>query len=240
MTADERPTNDSRWLERTAAAMAELGFDLVGPERAPGDSAGHLLVAIRPRPSEKHFDPESIEFWTTDGSRGHPAKIDPGARFPVAADLAWGSITLTDRLGVHNEFLTFGGTVNARPTQDGTILSDFASPAPFMRSSGHSIEHDPVAAEVEAFFARLKIPIDFVPGSETLICRTPPLVLYCVFVQGIGDRLARSPGLRNANQWLVEWCAHETARMEKAPDGNWAAAAEFRTRLTALEAAARG
>ena len=239
MTTDSRTITDNRWLERANGVLADLGFEIVAPDRASGDAWNHLFVAIRPKPTEEHFDPESIDYWITDGSRGHAARIDADARFPVLANLAWGSITLTDRLGVRNEFLTFGGSVRARPTQDGTILSDFASPAQFMRSSGHSIEHDPVAAEVEAFFARLKVPIDFVPGSEALLARTPAPVLYCAFVQSVHERLATSPGLRSANPWLVEWCNRETGRVQHGADGSWDGATEFRAQLTALEAGAR-
>jgi hypothetical protein len=237
MTTDSRSDPDGGWLQHAANSLAELGFDLLGPERTPADPQNHLLVAIRPQPTEEHFDPESIDYWVTDGSRGRAARIDVDARFPVAAQLSWGSILLTDRLGVRNEFLTFGGTVKARVTPEGTILCEFASPAPFMRSSGHSIEHDPVAAELEAFFARLKVPIDFVPGSENLIIRTSPPTLFCAFVQSIRDRLARSPGLRDANPWLVGWCTRETGRMEHDP--SWPAATEFRNQLSALEAGAR-
>ena len=239
MTADPPSTSDNRWLELAATALIKLGFDLVVPDRTHGNTVSHLLVAIRPTPTLEHFDPESIDYWTTDGARGHAGRIDPDARFPVAGVLAWGSILLTDRIGVHNEFLTFGGLVRAQPTQDGTILCDFSSPAPFLRSSGHSLEPDPVGAEAESFFARLKVPIDFVPGSESLISRTAPLVLYCAFIQTIRERLAQSSGFRNANHWLVEWSTHEASRVQAAPDGNWDAATEFRTQLSALEASAR-
>jgi hypothetical protein len=237
MTRDAQSDLDGGWLQRAADSLSELGFDLVSPERTLGDTQNHLLVAIRPEPTEEHFDPESVDYWVTDGSRGRAARIDADARFPVAAQLSWGSILLTDRLGVRNEFLTFGGAARARVTPEGTILCDFASPAPFMRSSGHSIEHDPVAAELETFFARLKVPIDFVPGSENLISRTAPPALFCAFIQSIRERLARSPGLRDANPWLVGWSSRETTRMEHDPA--WAAAIEFRNQLSALEAGAR-
>jgi hypothetical protein len=237
MTTEAQPDFDGGWLQFATNALADLGFDLVGADRTHGDAIGHLLVAIRPQPTEEHFDPESIDYWITDGSRGRAARIDADARFPIASRLSWGSIMLTDRLGVFNEFLTFGGTVRARVAPDGTIVSDFASPAPFLRSSGHSIEHDPVAAELEAFFARLKVPIDFVPGSESLIARTSPLALYSAFIQGIRDRLAQSPGLRSAEPWLVGWCSRETAHMEHDPE--WPAGTDFRTQLAALEAGAR-
>ena len=52
---------------------------------------------------------------------------------------------------------------------------------------------DPLAAEVGAFFARLKVPIDFVPGAEALIAKAAPAALYCAFIQFVRERLARGP-----------------------------------------------
>src|SRR5512135_3530621 len=106
MTIDAAPSADGRWLERAAAVLTELGYEVVPPERGQGDLLNHLLVAIRAKPTESHFDPEQVDYWISDGSRGHAARIDRDARFPVAGELSWGSVTLTDRLGVHNEFLT--------------------------------------------------------------------------------------------------------------------------------------
>lgn len=241
MTTDPRSaaSSDDRWLEQAARLLAGLGFQLVEPDRTNGDQTSHLLVALRPVPTLKHFDPESIDYWITEGARGRAARLDRESRLPLACALSWGRIALTDRLGVRNEFLSFGGELKAQMTQDATALVDFGSRAPILRWSGHSQGTDPLAAEVGAFVGRLKVPIDFVPGAEALIAKAAPEALYCVFIQSVRERLARARGRRDSNRWLADWSSHEGQRMEAAAAESWNAATELRRQLDAMEAIAR-
>jgi len=93
---------------------------------------------------------------------------------------------------------------------------------------------------VATYFARLKVPIDFVPGSEALIAAIGPGALYGAFIQAVTDRLARSPGLREANRRLVELSSREARRLQQEKAGQWQAATEFRLRLDSLASASRG
>jgi hypothetical protein len=241
MTTDPRfaASADDRWPEQAARSLASLGFQLVEPDRTGGDETSHLLVALRPVPTLKHFDPESIDYWITEGARGRAARLDRDARLPVACGFSWGRIALTDRLDVRNEFLSFGGALKAQMKPDATVLVDFGSRAPILRWSGHSQATDPLAAEVGAFVARLKVPIDFVPGAEALIAKAAPEALYCAFIQSVRERLARARGLRDANRWLADWSSREGQRIEAAATESWKAATELRRQLEAMEAIAR-
>jgi hypothetical protein len=231
--------DDAGWLERAGLILAGLGFELVEPDRTQNEDTSHLLVALRPKPTLQHFDPESIDYWTSDGVHGHAAALDREGRFPLASDYAWGRITLTDRLSVKNEFLSFGGTIRAQLTADGTVLVDFSSHAPILRWSGHSQSTDPLAAEVGAFFARIKVPIDFVPGTEAMVAKSAPTTLYCAFIQYVRERLAQAQTLREANRWLAEWSSRENQRMETSANDHWRAGTELRRQLSAIEAIAR-
>jgi hypothetical protein len=241
MTTDPRPPapDDGRWLEGVGRALANLGFELVEPDRTAAEETSHLLIALRVKPTLQHFDPETVDYWTSDGVRGHAAQLDREARYPVAADYAWGQISVTDRLGVKNEFLSFGGVVRGQMTSDATVLLDLSSHAPIMRWSGHSQAADPLAAEVGAFFARLKVPIDFVPGAEALVSKASPRALYCAFIQFVRERLTQAHALREANRWLAEWSSRESQRMESVAGDQWRAATELRRQLAAIEAIAR-
>jgi hypothetical protein len=241
MTTDARfaASADDRWLEQAARLLANLGFQLVEPDRTGGDDTCSLLVAIRPTPTLKHFDPESIEYWVAEGGRGRAARLDRETRFPVVCDFTWGEIALTDRLGVRNEFVSFGGTLRAQMTPDGTALVDFSSQAPILRGSGHSQGTDPLAAEVGVFIARLKVPIDFVPGAEALIAKAAPLALYSAFIQFVRERLARARGLSDASRRLADWSSREGGRMEAVAAEHWKAATELRRQLASVEAIAR-
>ena len=231
--------DDTGWLEGAGRILANLGFELVEPDRTQAEETSHLLVALRPQPTLQHFDPENIDYWTTDGARGHAAGLDREARYPLVSDYAWGRITVTDRLSVKNEFLSFGGALRAQMTADATVLVDFSSHVPILRWSGHSQSTDPLAAEVGAFFARIKVPIDFVPGAEALVSGAVPRTLYCAFVQYVRERLAQAQALREANRWLTDWSSHESQRMEATFTDSWKAATELRRQLGAIEAIAR-
>jgi hypothetical protein len=241
MSLDARslPGDDGRWLEQAEKLLAGLGFCLSEADPAHGVDVGHLLIAIRPQPTLAHFDPERIEYWATESGRGRQRVLDRETRPAPASVFAWGQIAIVDRLGVRNEFLSFGGSLRVESTADGTIYANFSSHAPILRWSGHSQAGDPMAGEVGAFLARLKVPIDFVPGTEALIAQAAPSTLYCAFVQYIRDRLTQAKTLREANRWLAEWCLRETQRLQAAVPDHWKGATELRRQLSAAEAIAR-
>jgi hypothetical protein len=230
---------DGRWVEQVGRILATLGFALIEPDRTRGDEASHLVVALRAQPTLQHFDPDAIDYWITEGDRGRAAKMDRESRFPVVADFSWGRIGLTDRLGVKNEFLSFGGTLRAQMAADASVLIDFSSNAPILRWAGHSQSSDPLAAEVGSFFARIKVPIDFVPGTEALVAKAAPRTLYCAFAQYVRERLSRAHTLREANRWLADWTIRETQRLETGANDDWKAAIELHRQLGAIEAIAR-
>ncbi|HZL33391.1 MAG TPA: hypothetical protein VFC81_05340, partial [Verrucomicrobiae bacterium] len=52
-----------------APALADLGFIASSdPPDRPGPA--YLLVAIREKPTLLHYDPESIDYWVSEGGRG--------------------------------------------------------------------------------------------------------------------------------------------------------------------------
>ena len=235
--------DDGRWLDQAGRILANLGFELVEPDRAasqsPSQDATHLLVALRPAATLRHFDPETIDCWVCEAGRGKATSIDRESRYPIASDYAWGLISVTDRLGVSNQFLSFGGALRAQMTPDATVLLDFSSHAPILRGSGHTQSVDPLASEVGAFFARIKVPIDFVPGAEALVAKAAPLTLYSAFIQYVREKLAAARLLRDSNRWLADWSSRESQRMAATAADHWNAATELRNQLGAIEAIAR-
>jgi len=231
--------DDDRWPEQVGRILATLGFALIEPDLTHGEEASHVVVALRAQPTLQHFDPETIDYWITESARGRAAKMDRETRLPVVSDFSWGRITLTDRLGVENGFLSFGGTMRAQMTADSTVLVDFSSNAPIMRWAGHSQSSDPLAAEVGSFFARIMVPIDFVPGTEAMIAKAAPRTLYCAFIQFVRERLKAAHTLSEASRSLADWATRETQRMEAAANDHWKAALELRRQLGAVEAIGR-
>jgi hypothetical protein len=228
-----------RWVDQADNLLVNLGFDLIEPDRSNGAHTTHLLAALRSVPTLKHFDPEEIAYWATEANRGRAGKLDRDSRYPIDATYAWGRITLTDRLGVNNQFVSFGGALRAEVTSGGLVLIDFSSHAPILRWSGHSQGLDPLTAEVGAFFARMKVPIDFVPGTEALVAAATPNTLYCAFVQYARERMKRARSLSDANRSLADWTSRESQRMEAVAQDHWKAAQELRRHLGLIEAVAR-
>ena len=231
-------TGASQWTAQAARVLENLGFSLIEADPAAGDTA-QLLVALRPAPTLQHFDPEQIAYWVTEAGRGKAATLDRETRCPVDGTYSWGRIEITDRLCVTNQFLSFGGDLRAEMVADSTILVSFSSLAPIMRWSGHSQVLDPLTVEVGAFFARMMVPIDFVPGAEALVAAAAGRTLYCAFIQHARERLSRARTLRDSNRWLSDYSARESQRLESASPDNWKAAAELRLQLGPKEAAAR-
>lgn len=239
MTTEQRQNlTDISWTGAASKLLANLGFDLVIAEGGSGNG-GHLLIAIRPTPTLQHFDPEEVTYWVTEAGRGRAAKLDREMHTPVDMPFAWGKIGLADRLGITNQFLSFGGQLRVEMTPEAILLADFSSSAPILRWSGHSQGLDPLTDEVGAFFGRIKVPIDFAPGAEDLVSRAAPRTLYCSFIQEVRERLAHARMLRESNRWLADWSSRESQRMETTAIEHWKAAQELRRQLGLIEAVAR-
>ena len=222
--------DSARWSAEAGRLLASLGFLVVGDDRPVGQSQAFLLASLRDAPTLHHFDPEEISYWVAEQGRGRRARIDRESPAAAESRFSWGLVRLADRLGVRNEFLSFGGVL--RTQRDGaSLLVAFSSPAPILRLAGHSQGLDPLSPEVGSFFGRLKVPIDFVPGAESRIAAAPPGSLYAAFVQDLRERFGQSEALRNAHQGFATWAPREAARLEAAAPSDWRAGLELRQEL---------
>jgi hypothetical protein len=127
----------------------------------------------------------------------------------------WGHVHVIDRIPVQNRFLTFGGNLRAAAVDDCLSVLDLRSPAPIVLWGGHSQATDPLAAAVGAFFGRLMVPVDYVPGVAEKVDGLPPEVLYRAFLL---DALARS-------RWTLR------SDIQPSPFDTWLLAAWARARV---------
>src|SRR5690349_3544812 len=102
-----------------------------------GPGPAYLLVALRAVPTLRHYDPEAVEYWVTDGGRGVRQVLTRTTPMPRSEAFSWGSIRLVDRLRVTNDYVTFGGRLDAAEVED-AVVAAFASPVPILRRGGHS------------------------------------------------------------------------------------------------------
>lgn len=223
--APGRSDRGAGWLAEAAAELAQLGFvlrDGAEPGSVPGP---RLLAAFRAAPTLEHFDPEEATYWSFDGSHGSLASLTRVAArkagLPIERPFSWGRIRLIDRIPVHNQFLSFGGTLRAGELADGTVVVAFVSPAPIFRWAGHSQEADPFVDEVGAFFARLMVPVDFQEGAEARIGETSPEGLYAAALQRGDARLHEARRLAEADPDLARMVTREVHRLARDAPAAW-------------------
>jgi hypothetical protein len=221
-SSPSRGASDPRWLERAAAVIRDLGFSIVSGVDPREPAATDLIVALRDEPTLRHFDPEEIAFWVAREGRGRPRELSRETPMPLEARFVWGRISIADRLGLSNQWLSFGGVVRAAELDDATTVVAFSSPAPIQRWSGHSQGLDMLTPEMGAFFGRLMIPIDFEPGAEHIILDADPLALYCAFVRDVHARIHVSSRLVRADPALATYVEHEARRLEETEGAAWA------------------
>ena len=175
--------------ETGARFLQDLEF-LLTPDMPDEAGPAYLLVALRSQPTLSHFDPEEVDFWVDRDGRGAQETLTLATHLPADITFSWGQIRVVDRLGVSNEYLTFGGQLAARRV-DGLVVADFASPAPILTRGGHSQTGDPSAPSVAGFFAKLRAAVGTDRWVETRVLGARPLTRYAAYVT---DSLARFRG----------------------------------------------
>jgi hypothetical protein len=218
------PDADHLRAAEVAGRMSRWGF-LAHPDLPDTPGPAFLLVALRPAPTMQHYDPEAVDYWAIHAGRGERRTLTRESAMPRSEDFSWGLIRLVDRLNVTNEYVTFGGHLDAA-TVDDIVVAAFASPAPLLRRGGHSQGWDAGADAVGAFFGRLMVAVDFTPGFETLLGNASPLTRYAAFVIDATSRRPATPGARIDDE--LERLLHaEAIRLRTSAPEDWEAAGEL-------------
>ncbi|OGO52199.1 MAG: hypothetical protein A2V84_09390 [Chloroflexi bacterium RBG_16_70_13] len=213
------------WAATAADALRELGFTLLNSDRPAAPGGSQLLVALRDRPTLRHFDPERISCWVAASGRGRAVPIDrrtPGGE----RSILWGHVHVVDRLGVENRFLTFGGPLRIADIDARLRVVQHISAGPIVRWGGHSQGFDALAGEIGAFFGRLIVPVDYVAGGEARLAAEPPEHLYAAFLRD-SDARRREATRRvdpDRDVHLRSWISAETGRIRGAHPAWWEAA----------------
>lgn len=226
MTLDPtRRTEPALGIPLTEAAryVERLGFHDVNGTVPQAPGGANLVVALRERPTLVHFDPERVDYWVDAGGRGQPAEITRKTHVPIEQPFEWGTIRVVDRLEVFNSFLTFGGTLRAVALDPATTLVVFSSHAPILRSTGHSQQVDLSTGEVGAFFARMRVPIDFTTGAEQRVAGASAMAVYGAFHASVEARFGASEDLRGAHPGFWAWCGRERHRLAADFPADWEA-----------------
>jgi hypothetical protein len=221
MHAEDDPGSELLAAADVADRLVHWGF-LAHPDLPDQPGPAFLLVALRPVPTLEHYDPEAVDFWVTVNGRGERRTLTASTPMPLSATYSWGLIRLTDRLHVTNEYLTFGGRLDAAEI-GGIVIGAFTSTAPLLRRGGHSQGLDLGADAVGAFFGRLMVAVDYRAGFEALLGDADPITRYAAFLQARRARLGGgAEGLPVTE--LDRLLAREAARLEVTDAERWASA----------------
>jgi hypothetical protein len=144
---------------------------------------------------------------------------------PRSEDFSWGMIRLVDRLGISNEYLTFGGHLDAALI-DQVVVAAFASPVPLLRRGGHSQAWDVGADAIGGFFGRMMVAVDFKPGFETMFGDASPMTRYAAFVRDAHQRRSARRSDADADD-IGRLLRHEAIRLQASAPDQWAAAGEL-------------
>jgi hypothetical protein len=218
---DQRPVVGLRATE-VAGHVGQWGF-LAYPDLPDGPGPAFLLVAIRPAPTLQHYDPEAVDYWVTEDGRGSRRTLTHDTSMPLSDDFSWGLIRLVDRLGVSNEYLTFGGHLDAALIGD-VVVAAFASSAPLLRRGGHSQGWDEGADAIGGFFARMMVAVDFKPGFERSFAAADPLTRYAAFVRDEDQRRRAQRRPTPFDDALDHLVRHEATRIRACAPIAWDAA----------------
>jgi len=217
-----------------ASQLADWGF-LAHSDLPDGAGDAYLLVALRDRPTFHHFDPERVELWVTRGGRGVPLVI---TRSTPDLDLAfsWGTVRIVDRLAVSNEYVVFGGRLTSTHLE-GMVVVSLVSPAPILRRGGHSQGWDEAAVDLGAFFGRVMLAVDYVPGFEARIAATDPVTRYAAFVSDCVTRYEAARALRREHPGLWRLIQSEADRLRISDPAAWAEGGALASDAAAIQPA---
>jgi hypothetical protein len=206
-------------VETATAMLQDWGF-LAEPDLPDVTGPAYLLVALRTAPTLRHYDPEVVNYWVSDKGHGVPVTLSRSTILPLATDFSWGVIRIVDRLGVANEYVTFGGRLTAERVEDACIAV-FESPVPLLRRGGHSQGWDVGASSLAAFFGRFLLAVDIVPGFEARAAAADPITRYAAFIEDVLGRCRRSPSLRERRASLWQLVRSEAGRLEREHPLEW-------------------
>jgi hypothetical protein len=201
-----------------ARLLGDWGF-LAHPDLPDLAGDAYLLVALRDEPTLRHFDPERVGLWVSRGSRGARLEITRSTH-RLDSEFSWGTIEIADRLGISNEYVSFGGHLTVNEV-DGMTVVVFVSSAPILRRGGHSQGWDEAAVDLAAFFGRVMIAVDYVTGFEARMTEARPLARYAAFIADSVARHRSSAALRNAHPGLWTLMRSEEDRLRRDHPGEW-------------------
>lgn len=186
------------------------GYYLLPKSHSHSPGYTGLLVAIRERPTKKHFDPERISLQVLD-EQGVPQGMTFHLKWHLTKSrrVCAGRVILRDREEKEIEFYTFGGSCESVSVSGETVYS-LRSTAPILQltEKGESLS-DLLAGEMEILIAKQHVRWgEDDEGYGRQLAQIEPVQLYVMSISSLLVRTRREGGWRKevveVNTMLLE------------------------------------
>jgi len=222
-----RPGADGLDTDSAHDLLSDVGFLLVHG-RPLDQGSSYLLVALRPKPTLLHFDPERVEYWSAHVDQAEAQELSWPIRTGTS-DYSLGTIRIVDRVGASNSFISFGGELSlSRDSDVGAVL--FRSPVPILALHGRSGPSDPLATNICAFVAVLRGAATSDRALARKIIGATPIALYAAFIERTLALYQSEPG-RAGHVRLVSLLRMERRQLQAEAPAEAAAGIELAARL---------
>jgi hypothetical protein len=208
------------------SSSLDFGYSFEPPAPAGYPVHRRLTVVLRPRPTERHYDPERAE-WPVVSPHGELDRLTVFHPWPVSSEqrAALGRIILADRKGKAVEAFSFGGTLRITAS-DEQVVAVLESPAPILPLLPPQTVAEALVDEIEILLARRRAHWDSQPqphaaaAFEERLARAEPLALYQACLAALRAQLAATPAaFHDAEHHLAGFVRREIAALEQA--GHW-------------------
>jgi hypothetical protein len=195
------------------------------PEHHPG-SPGYsgLVVAIRERPTQQHYDPQRLHLQVRDENGEADWRtmswLTPAAH---SKHFCAGPIMLRDRHGRATEFFAFGGTLQVISQETESIYVLRSGAPVLMLTPDEETLPDQLASEAEELMAEAKAGWQGNDeGFDRRLGDVEPVLLYSAAVHSLLARFQGSDAMMTTYADLAELLEHERAWLIQ--QGLWPAA----------------
>lgn len=193
------------------------GYHLCQEGKETENSLYCLAVALRDKPTEAHYDPESLRL-TLLTTEGNVQERKLTRHLPLAQEVKVcpGPVHLMDRLGKQMVFYSFGGTLRCQQ-EDEKIVFMLQSSVPILELGEDEADfQNLLAAECEAHLAKFHVAwAQDDAGYMQRLLQTDPRLLFQAIIGTLYLADKENPTIfeeyptfgNTLHQWAKEWSA---------------------------------
>ena len=211
--------------------MARWGYDLSEQPHPRSPGYRRLIVAMRSKPTEEHYDPEAIYFQLCS-AQSYPTRTSLQMESSLPAGNGYsicpGQVELSDRVNARRGFFTYGATIDRGGTSQETVF-DIRSPAPILALTGGLDESiaEQLVSETEALWAKARAQWGTDEGGFTRrLGSISPGILYASTINSLWQAYQDSRILRQTFPQFYTMLRREQ-EWAKQQDGSQASRTPF-------------